>query len=56
MPRRDTRDFLIFRDGDPFRIMPLAPHSARGFCASLRRRFPDHDWAIASRFDPARTD
>ncbi len=56
MPRRNTRDFLIFHDGDPIRIMALAPTLARGFCASLRRRFPSHDWTIALRFEPAGTD
>ena len=49
-------EFLIFRDGDPYKVKALDPGVAPGFLNVLERRYPDHDWAIAYRFQPEGTD
>lgn len=49
-------EYLIFRDGAPYKVKALNPTVAPGFLHVLERKYPDHDWEIAYRFGPEGTD
>lgn len=56
MDAEKTHEFLIRCDGEPSKLIMLPPSVLAKFARRLRQRYPDHDWAVADRFQPQGAD
>lgn len=49
-------DYLILRDGSPYKLMCLDGERAVKFCRRLSALFPAHHWSVVDRFLPQGAD
>ncbi len=56
MAAEKTHEFVIRCDGEPSKLIMLPPSVLAKFTQRLRQRYPDHDWAVADRFQPQGAD
>jgi hypothetical protein len=57
-PMFNTADheYLILRDGHPYKLMRFDVARAARFCRRLSGLFPGHDWKMVDRFLPQGAD
>ena len=51
-----AHDYLILRDGSPYKLMHFDTAHVIEFCRRLSARFPSHDWSVVDRFMPQGAD
>ncbi len=56
MDAEKNHEFVIRCDGEPSKLIMLPPSALAKFTKRLRQRYPDHDWAVADRFQPQGAD
>ena len=49
-------DYLILRDGSPYKLVHFNTDRAIKFCRRISARFPTHDWSLVDRFQPQGAD
>jgi len=56
MRTEHRHEYVIRCDGVPRWLVVLKPSHVGGFCRTLTRLFPQHEWAVADRFQPQGAD
>lgn len=51
-----TTEYLVLRDGSPYKLMRFDGQRVSRFCRRLADRFPSHDWSVVDRFLPQGAD
>ena len=47
---KEQKEYLIKRNGVPFKCMNLNDNLIARFMEKLSRRFPDSNWSVSARF------